>query len=75
MGNSRKTSDAFKVKGNWADQSRDLKSRFSELTDEDLKIEQGKENEMLSRVETRLNKNRDEVISLIKQNEPKTIKS
>lgn len=75
MGNTeKKTSAAFKVNGNWTNQSRDLKRRFSELTDKDLKIEEGKENEMLTRVENRLNKNREEVLELIKKNEPNTMK-
>lgn len=70
MGNSQqKPGDTFKINGNWADQSRDLKSQFSQLTDEDLKVEQGKENEMIGRVESRLGKNREEVINIIQNGE------
>jgi hypothetical protein len=36
------------------------------LTESDLKLESGKEEEMLARVGTRLNKKREEVIGLIK---------
>lgn len=66
MENSQnKNPEAFKMTGNWDNQSKELKSKFSQLTDDDLKVESGKENEMLQRVETRLNKNRQEVINII----------
>lgn len=54
----------FKIIGNWAKQSSELKDQFSALTDADLKFEPGKENELLTRVENRLDKNREEVIEL-----------
>ena len=73
MENTQKKTDvAFKITGNWADQSKELKGKFSQLTDEDLKFESGKENELLKRVETRLNKDRNEVINIIKKGQPKT---
>jgi uncharacterized protein YjbJ (UPF0337 family) len=65
------SNQAFKVNGNWEAQSKQLKSKFSQLTDEDLKIEQGKEHEMIGRVENRLKKSREEVIDIINQNQPK----
>jgi uncharacterized protein YjbJ (UPF0337 family) len=61
----KKTTESFKMAGNWNEQSKELKTRFSQLTDSDLKFETGKENELLQRIETRLNKNREEVIKLI----------
>jgi hypothetical protein len=62
-----KPGDTFKVTGNWEAQSKQLKTKFSQLTDSDLKLETGKETEMLGRVQTKLNKNREEVIDIIKQ--------
>ncbi|HTL81280.1 MAG TPA: hypothetical protein VL651_06230 [Bacteroidia bacterium] len=62
-------SEAFKVTGDWAIQSRQLKEKFSQLTDSDVKFEEGKENELLSRIENRLNKKREEVISIIRKGE------
>ena len=56
---------AFKIGNDWASQSKQLKGQFSHFTDADLKFETGKENELLDRVESRLNKNRDEVINII----------
>ncbi len=66
--NQSKNHEDFKISGNWDDQSRQLKTKFSELTDSDLKFETGKENELLGRVETRLNKKREEVIDIIRKN-------
>ena len=57
--------EPFTVTGNWEKQSTDLKTRFSQLTDEDLKYEQGKENELLTRVQSRLKKGREEVIGIL----------
>jgi hypothetical protein len=62
-----KSTEAFKITGNWEAQSKQLQEKFSQLTDSDLKFEVGKENELLHRVENRLNKNRDEVINIIKK--------
>jgi len=59
--------EAFKVTGNWADQSKALKSKFPQLTDANLKFEVRKENDLIKRVETRLNKKREEVINIIKK--------
>jgi hypothetical protein len=69
----KKTVESFKISGNWANQSKELKSKYSQLTDADLKFEAGKENDLLKRVETRLNKNREEVINIIKKGQPKTV--
>lgn len=68
--NQNKGNEAFKITGNWADQSKQLKEKFSQLTDADLKYETGKEDELLSRVETRLNKKREEVINIIRKGQP-----
>jgi hypothetical protein len=40
------------------------------LTDADLKFETGKEEDLLKRIETRLNKKRDEVINNIRKGQP-----
>ena len=61
----RKNGETFKITGNWEAQSKQLKEKFSQLTDADLKFEIGKENELLSRMETKLNKKREEVIDII----------
>ena len=57
----------FKIGGSWNVESKKLKEKFTQLTDADLKFEAGKENELLSRVESKLNKKREEVINIIKK--------
>lgn len=69
--NSDHKTESFKISGDWTKQSHQLKEKFSQLTDTDLKFEPGKENELLQRVETRLNKNREEVINIINKCEVK----
>lgn len=59
------TTENFKITGDWAAQSKILKEKFSQLTDADLKFEPGKEPELLTRIETKLNKKREEVINII----------
>ena len=65
-----KPTEGFTITGDWNVQSKTLKSKFSSLTDEDLKFESGKENELLGRIESRLNKGRQEVINIIVKGQP-----
>jgi hypothetical protein len=58
----------FEVKGDWQAQSIQLKSKFPFLTDGDLKLEAGRENEMLKSMEARLHMNRAEVVEIIEKN-------
>ena len=60
-----KPSASYRMLRNWDVQSQYLKERFSELTDADLKLENGKESELFSRIEAKLNKKREEVINII----------
>lgn len=62
-----KYTSSFKIKGDWSYRAKQLKKEFSELTDADLLFERGREEELITRITTRLNKNREEVISLIKK--------
>lgn len=68
-----KNDGSFKITGNWEAQSKQLKEKFSQLTDADLKFETGKETELLTRVEFRLNKKRDEVINIIRKGQTEKI--
>lgn len=68
-----KSGATFKVTGNWETQSKALKAKFSQLTDSDVKFETGKEEELLTRLETKLSKNREDVISLIKKGQLATV--
>lgn len=64
-----KNGETFKITGNWENQSKQLKEKFTQLTDSDVKFETGKEEELLSRLQTKLSKNREEVIGLIKKSQ------
>jgi phage anti-repressor protein len=65
--NHNKGDKSFKIPENWNEQSKQLREKFSTLTDYDLKLEEGKEKEMLERIGNRLRKNREEVLSIIKE--------
>jgi hypothetical protein len=43
-----------------------LKAQYAELNDSDMKLEEAKEDELITRVQTRLNKERGEVVELIR---------
>lgn len=64
-----KTAETFKMTGNWEAQSKQLKAKFTQLTDSDLKFETGKESELLGRLQTKLAKNREEVIDIIQKSQ------
>jgi len=71
MENSNKSAtEDFKMSGNWEQQSNLLKEKFPQLTVADLKFEEGKEIELLTRVQERLNKGRAEVINIIRKGQP-----
>jgi hypothetical protein len=44
-----------------------LQDKFAQLTDADLRFEEGKEEELLDRIEARIHKKRDEVINIIRK--------
>ncbi|MBK8567087.1 MAG: CsbD family protein [Saprospiraceae bacterium] len=53
------------VKGNWNEQKGKLKQKFAELTDNDLMYEQGKKEEMLGKIQTKLGKTKDEFAAIM----------
>ncbi|MDR6919792.1 MULTISPECIES: hypothetical protein [Chryseobacterium] len=65
--NPNKSDKSFKIPKDWNVQSKQLREKFSTLTDYDLKLEEGKEKEMLERIGNRLRKNREEVLNIIKE--------
>lgn len=62
-----KNSEPFKISGNWYNQTQLLQDKFAQLTDADLKYVEGKEEELLDRIEARIHKKRDEVINILKK--------
>ena len=56
-----------KVVINWDEQAEKLKEKFSILTDQDLYFEQGKLEEMLTRLQTKVGRTKHELYKLITQ--------
>ncbi|SMD45386.1 hypothetical protein SAMN00777080_4036 [Aquiflexum balticum DSM 16537] len=63
----------YQVTGDWGRQSSLLQEKFPELTDDDLEFEEGKEDELIRRLEVRLNKKHDEVVNIIRKSQLETI--
>jgi uncharacterized protein YjbJ (UPF0337 family) len=59
------TTTSFPVKGNWSEQKSKLKAKFPTLTDADLQYENGKKDEMLTNVQTKLGKTKEELDTIM----------
>lgn len=55
----------LEIKGNWNEVSGKLKQKYAELTDDDLLLEEGKEEELLGRLQKKLGKTKEEVQEII----------
>lgn len=55
------------VKGNWNELKGKLKQKFADLTDDDLMYAEGKEDELLGKLQIKLGKSKDEVRKLISE--------
>jgi len=53
------------IKGNWNEIKGKLKQKFSLLTDNDLLLIEGKQDEMLGRLQIKLGKTKEEIHKLI----------
>ncbi len=53
------------LKGNWNQIKGKLKQKFATLTDSDLLLVEGKQDEMLGRLQTKLGKTKDEIHKII----------
>lgn len=54
-------------KGNWNETAGRIKQKFADLTDDDLLFKQGKEEELLGRLQKKLGKTKEEIRSLIEK--------
>lgn len=54
--------DKLELKGNWNIFKGKLKQKYSDLTDDDLTYVEGKEDELLGRIQKRTGRSRDEII-------------
>jgi uncharacterized protein YjbJ (UPF0337 family) len=53
--------EKLKVKGAWNEVKGKLKQKYGELTDDDLKFAEGKEDELYGRLQQRLGKSKEEL--------------
>ena len=51
----------MQLKGNWNEMKGKLKQKYAELTDDDLTFVEGKEDELLGRMQQRLGKTKDDL--------------
>ena len=58
--------DKLELKGRWNELKGKAKQKHADLTDDDLKYEDGKEDELFGRLQTKLGKTKDEVVSWIR---------
>lgn len=57
--------NATEPKGNWKEQKGKLKQKFAALTDNDLLFVEGKQNEMIGRLQIKLGKTKEELHKII----------
>ncbi len=55
----------LKLKGSWNETKGKMKKAYADLTDDDLKYEEGKDDEFVGRLQTKLGKTKDEVVKWI----------
>lgn len=53
------------IKGNWKELSGKLKQQFANLTDDDLLFKEGKEEELLGRLEQKLGTTKEKIREII----------
>jgi uncharacterized protein YjbJ (UPF0337 family) len=58
--------DKLEIKGNWNKWKGKVKQAYGDLTDDDLKYEEGKDDELLGRIQEKTGKTRDEVVKWLK---------
>ena len=57
----------LQFKGSWNELKGKLKQQYGNLTDDDLVFSEGKEDELLGRLQQKLGKNKDEVRQMIEK--------
>lgn len=55
------------LKGNWTETKGKLKQKFAMLTDNDLLLVEGKQDEMLGRLQVRLGKTKEDIHKIISE--------
>jgi uncharacterized protein YjbJ (UPF0337 family) len=55
----------LKIKGNWNETAGKLKQQYAILTDDDLLLAKGKEEELWGRLQTKLGKTKEQLMKII----------
>ncbi len=55
------------IKGNWKETKGKLKQKFAMLTDNDLLLAKGKQEEMVGRLQVKLGKTKEEIYKVISE--------
>ncbi len=55
----------LKLNGSWNEVKGRIKKAYADLSDDDLKYEEGKDDQLVGRLQTKLGKTKDEVIKWI----------
>jgi uncharacterized protein YjbJ (UPF0337 family) len=58
--------DKLEIKGRWNELKGKVKQAHGDLTDDDLKYEDGKDDELLGRLQQKLGKSKEELITWLK---------
>jgi len=57
----------LRLKGAWNEVKGKIKQSYADLTDDDLLYEEGKEDEMIGRLQTKTGKTRDQVVDWLNE--------
>ncbi len=57
----------LKLKGNWNETKGKIKQAYGDITDDDLKHEEGKDDEFVGRLQKKIGKTKEEVIKWIEE--------
>jgi uncharacterized protein YjbJ (UPF0337 family) len=66
----KKSPGALKFKGSWNEIKGRLKQQYANLTDDDLPFAEGKDDELIGRLQKRLGKSSDEIRQILEADEP-----
>jgi uncharacterized protein YjbJ (UPF0337 family) len=55
------TMNNLELRGNWNEVKGKLKQKYGQLTDDDLNLAEGKEDELIGRIQKKLGKTKDEI--------------
>jgi uncharacterized protein YjbJ (UPF0337 family) len=59
--------DKLQIKGNWNEIKGKLKQKYGELSDDDLTYSEGKEDELLGRLQKKTGESRQQLIKMINE--------